>query len=43
MGALIGTLDHPRDWPPDRRHNGIECKVSWLAIHNDLSQVRIDD
>ena len=43
MGVLIGTLDHPGDWPPDRRHNGIENKVSWFVIHDDLPQVRIGD
>lgn len=43
LGVLIGTLDHPEDWPANRRHNGIESKVAWFAIHDDLPQVRIGE
>ena len=42
-GVLIGTLDHPEDWPPDRGHNGIESKVPWHVITDDLPQRRSDD
>ena len=42
MGVLIGTLDHPEDWPADRRHNGAEHEVQWLVIDDGLPRVRID-
>ena len=37
-GVMIGTLDHPEDWPPDHGHNGIESKVPWHVIADDLPQ-----
>ena len=41
--VLIGTLDHPEDWPPDQRHSGIESKVPWHNITDDLPQIRSDE
>ena len=43
MGAMLGTLDHPEDWPPDYGHGGIESKVPWHIISDDLPQRRTDD
>ncbi len=40
---LVGTLDHPEDWPPDRRHLGIESKVPWHIITDDLPLIRSDE
>jgi hypothetical protein len=42
-GVTIGTLDHPEDWPPDSHHNGIESKVPWHVITDDLRQQRSDE
>ena len=42
-GVLIGTLDHPEDWPPDSGHLGIESKVPWHVITDDLPQKRADE
>ena len=42
-GVTIGTLDHPEDWPPDSHHNGIESKVPWHVITDDLPQRRSDE
>ncbi len=33
----IGTLEHPEDWPLER-HVGIENKVPWHVIGDDLPQ-----
>ena len=41
--VLIGTLDHPEDWPPDTYHTGIESKVPWHVIADDLPQRRTDE
>ena len=43
VGVLIGTLDHPKDWPPNLRHSGIESKVPWHVITDDLPQIRSDE
>ena len=43
LGALLGTLDHPEDWPPDYGHGGIESKVPWHVISDDLPQRRTDE
>lgn len=43
MGVLTGTLDHPEEWPADRRHNGAENEVPWLVIDDGLPRVRIED
>ncbi len=39
--VYIGTLDHPEDWPPGG-HVGIESKVPWYVISDDLPQRRTD-
>lgn len=41
--VLIGTLDHPEDWPPDEAHSGIESQIPWDIIHDDLPQWRTED
>ena len=43
LGAMLGTLDHPEDWPPDYGQGGIESKVPWHTISDDLPQRRTDD
>ena len=40
---LIGTLDHPEDFPPTLNHSGIESKVPWVVITDDLPQQRMDE
>lgn len=42
-GVLLGTLDHPEDWPPNGPHIGIESKVPWHVITDDLPQRRTDE
>ena len=42
-GVLIGTLDHPEEWPPDSEHIGIESKVPWHTINDDLPQRRTEE
>ncbi len=37
--VLIGSLDHPEDWPQEK-HVGIEGKVPWHVIGDDLPQRR---
>ena len=39
--VYIGSLDHPEDWPLER-HVGIESKVPWHVIGDDLPQRRTD-
>ncbi len=41
--VLIGTLDHPEDWPPISEHTGIESKVPWHVITDGLPQRRSDE
>ncbi len=41
--VLIGTLDHPEDWPPDLCHSGMESNVPWHIINDDLPQRRTDE
>ena len=41
-GAMIGSLDHPQDFPPTG-HSGIESQVSWLKIDDDLPRWRTED
>lgn len=43
QGILIGTLDHPEDWPPDSGHNGMESKIPWHVIADDLPRRRTDE
>ena len=42
LAVLIGTLDHPEEWPADRRHNGIESEVPWHVVDDGLPRVRSD-
>ena len=39
VGAAIGSLDHPEDWPPDA-HWGVESQIPWLNIDDDLPRLR---
>lgn len=32
----IGTLDHPEEWPPTINHLGMESRIPWDTIHDDL-------
>ena len=34
--VYIGTLDHPEDWPPTLCHSGMESRIPWDTIHDDL-------
>ena len=43
LGVLIGTLDHPENCPPNSHHNGIESKVPWHVITDDLPRRRSDE
>jgi hypothetical protein len=39
VGILIGTLDHPELYPPEKyagSHSGIESQVPWLRIEAGL-------
>jgi hypothetical protein len=40
---MVGTLDHPEDWPPTWEHSGIESKVPWYEISNDLPQTTTEE
>jgi hypothetical protein len=40
---MVGTLDHPEDWPPTWEHSGIESKVPWFEISDDLPQTTTDE
>jgi hypothetical protein len=42
-GVLVGTLDHPEEWPPITGHSGIESQIAWDVIHDDLPQWRTED
>lgn len=35
---MLGCLDHPEDWPPNWEHSGIESKVPWYRISDNLPQ-----
>jgi hypothetical protein len=39
----VGTLDHPEEWPPDLGHNGIESRIGWDVITDDLPRFRSDE
>jgi adenylate cyclase len=41
--VMVGTLDHPEDWPPDAGHSGIESQIPWNVIHDDLPRTRTED
>ena len=40
---MVGTLDHPEDWPPNWEHSGIEGKVPWHLINDDLPQTKTEE
>ncbi len=42
-GVLVGTLDHPEEWPPNEAHSGIESQIPWDIIHDDLPHWRTED
>ena len=41
FGVLLGTLDHPEEWPPTANHGhmGIESKIPWYEILDGLPQM----
>ena len=41
--VMIGTLDHPEDWPPNEAHSGIESQIPWNLIHDGLPRWRTED
>ena len=43
LGVPVGTLDHPENWPPNASHGGIESKVPWEVITDDLPQYTTDE
>ena len=40
---MVGSLDHPEDWPPTWEHSGIESKVPWYEIGDDLPQTTTEE
>ncbi len=42
-GVSIGSLDHPEDWPPTLCHSGMESRISWDSINDDLPRTRTED
>jgi hypothetical protein len=36
LAIHIGTLDHPEEWPPAQAHLGMESRIPWDSIHDDL-------
>ena len=34
--VYIATLDHPEEWPPTLGHSGMESRIPWDTIHDDL-------
>jgi hypothetical protein len=40
---MVGTLDHPEDWPPTWEHSGIESRVPWYRINDDLPQTTTEE
>ncbi len=41
--VLVGTLDHPEEWPPITAHSGIESQIPWDVIHDDLPRKRTEE
>ena len=41
--VMVGTLDHPEEWPPNESHSGIESQIPWDIIHDDLPRRRTED
>jgi hypothetical protein len=42
-GVMVGTLDHPEEWPPTEPHSGIESQIPWDIIHDDLGSCRTEE
>ena len=40
---MIGSLDNPENFPPDRYHMGVESQLPWLDIRDDLPRIRTDE
>ena len=40
---MVETLDHPEDWPPTWEHSGVESKVPWFEISDDLPQTTTEE
>jgi hypothetical protein len=40
IGILVSTLDHPEDWPPTLCHSGMESRIEWDKIGDDLPRWR---
>ena len=40
---FVGTIDDPDNWRPNGCHLGIESKISWEIIDDDLPQYRTED
>jgi hypothetical protein len=46
VGIMVGTLDHPELFPPEKyagNHSGIESQVPWLHIEDGLPRWRTED
>ena len=44
IGVMIGSLDHPENFPPTNGNQlGIESKVPWFNIDDDLPRWRTED
>ena len=43
LSVMVGTLDHPEEWPPNDVHAGIESQIPWDIIHDDLPRWRTED
>jgi adenylate cyclase len=46
VGILIGTLDHPEHFPPERysgNHSGIESQVPWFKMDDGLPRRKTED
>ena len=41
--VFVGALDEPEIWKPNGCHLGIESKIPWDIIHDNLSQYRTED
>lgn len=43
VSVPVGALDHPEDWPPDFGHGGMESRIPWDRIADDLPRTRTDE
>ena len=41
--VFVGTLDDPGNWQPNGIHLGIESKIRWDVIHDNLPQYRTEE